>query len=173
MWRIAWTLSCRFTPAPLHSWRSSVMRVFGARIGRNCAVYPDVNIWAPWKVVLGDNVTIGPGAELYSVGMITVDDFGIISQSSLLCTATHDPNAPDFCLQISPIRVGRHSWIAAGAFIGPGVNLGEGAVVGARAVVTRNVASWTVVAGNPAREIAQRSRAARNHLRFGRVDKTT
>jgi putative colanic acid biosynthesis acetyltransferase WcaF len=165
LWRAVWILLCRFTLPPFHQWRVWILRLFGARIGTQCAVYPDVRIWAPWNVALGDHVTVGPGVDLYSVGPIKIEDFAIISQRSFLCTATHDHNGADFALQIAPIHVGGDAWIAAEAYIAPGIEIGAGAVVGARAVVTKSVPPRAVVAGNPARIVAERSGGARNYLK--------
>jgi putative colanic acid biosynthesis acetyltransferase WcaF len=66
----------------------------------------------------------------------------------------------------SPIVVGEHAWIAADVFVGPGVNIGDGAVVGARSTVLSNVAEWTVVAGNPARIIKERKPGRHEHTQL-------
>jgi putative colanic acid biosynthesis acetyltransferase WcaF len=80
----------------------------------------------------------------------------IISQYAYLCTATHDIRDPNFNLVTAPIHISNRAWVAAGAFVGPGVAIGEGAVVGARACVFKNVKSWTIVGGNPARILGKR-----------------
>lgn len=87
----------------------------------------------------------------------------IISQRSHLCSASHDFQS-DFQLVAEPIDIGAKAWVAADAFVGPGVQIGEGAVIGARCVVTRSVDAWSVVVGNPARRIGQRTNTARNLL---------
>lgn len=155
-WSVVWLLLARATPRPLHRWRAMILRAFGARLGRNVHVYPSVRIWAPWNLCLGDDVGVGERAELYSMATITVGARAVISQGAHLCTGTHDYEDPLFQLYARPITVGSHAWICAEAFVGPGVSIGDGAVVGARSVASRDVPAWMVVAGNPARPVKLR-----------------
>jgi putative colanic acid biosynthesis acetyltransferase WcaF len=99
---------------------------------------------------------LGPFVDCYNVARVTLGAHATVSQYCFLCTASHDFEATDMPLVSSPIVVGDGAWIAADAFIAPGVAIGEGAVVGARSTVLRDVQSWTVVAGNPARFIKAR-----------------
>jgi len=156
LWGVVWMLLVRPSPRPLHRWRAMILRLFGARLGRNVHVYPAVRIWAPWNLCIGDDVGIGNAATLYSMAAITIGTRAVISQGAHLCTGTHDFEDPHFQLRARPITIGAHAWVCAEAFIGPGVQVGDGAVVGARAVATRNVPAWTVVAGNPATFIKER-----------------
>jgi len=87
---------------------------------------------------------------------IKLGDRVIVSQGAYLATGTHEVETGAFELIVQPISVGSRVWIAARAFILPGISIGEGAVVAAQAVVTRNVDSWTIVAGNPARFLKDR-----------------
>lgn len=86
---------------------------------------------------------------LYNQARIAIGSHAVISQGSHLCTGTHDYNSPEFTLRTYPITVGAHAWICAEAFIHPGITIGEGAVIAARAVVTRDLPEWTVCAGHP------------------------
>jgi putative colanic acid biosynthesis acetyltransferase WcaF len=106
---------------------------------------------------LGDFSVIGDYVDCYCVGRIEIGSHSVISQYCFLCSATHDYQDPAFHLVVKPIRVGQGVWIAADAFIGPGVSVGDGAVVGARSVVLKDVEPRTVVAGNPARFIKKRT----------------
>ena len=83
-----------------------------------------------------------------------------VSQHAHLCAATHDYEDPEFPLIPRPIAIGDYAWVATGAFIGPGVTVGEASVAGARAVVMRDVPPRTVVVGNPARVVKYRRDAA-------------
>jgi putative colanic acid biosynthesis acetyltransferase WcaF len=130
--------------------------LFGAKIGRGVHPYPSAKIWAPWNLEMGDHSCLSFNVDCYSVAKVEIGAHATISQYSYLCTATHDFMVPDMPLVTAPIRVGEGAWVAACAFVGPGVTIGEGAVVGARAVVTKNVEAWTVVIGNPARFIKKR-----------------
>ncbi|MCF3933739.1 putative colanic acid biosynthesis acetyltransferase [Acuticoccus sp. M5D2P5] len=164
LWETVALVLVRPTPPPLHGWRRFWLRRFGARIGPRAAVYPSAKVWAPWNLVLGPGATVGPGARLYNVAPIEIGANAIVSQGAHLCTASHDHTVPTFDLVAAPIAVEADVWIAADAFIGPGVRLAEGAVVGARAVVMRSLAPREVAAGNPACVIGHRPASARNAL---------
>ena len=79
-----------------------------------------------------------------------------ISQRAHLCAGTHDYTDPSMPLQKPPISIGDQVWVCADAFVGPGVTIGEGALVGARAVAVTDVESWQIVVGNPARPVKKR-----------------
>jgi len=156
IWGLAWGLFCRMSPRPLHGWRRAWLRLFGARVHATASVYPSARIWAPWNLDMGARSALGDQVDCYNVAPVTLEDDAIASQQAFLCTATHDIADPGRRLVTAPIQLGRSSWVCAGAFVHPGVTIGEGAVVGARAVVTRDVAPWTVVAGNPAKFLKAR-----------------
>lgn len=149
-WALAWGVFCRFSPRPLHGWRRAWLVLFGARMHRTAAVYPSARIWAPWNLEMGARSALGDEVECYNVDKITLAEDAVASQQAFLCTASHDIADPAKRLTTAPIHLQRLSWVCAGAFVHPGVTLGEGAVAGARSVVTRDVAPWAVVAGNPA-----------------------
>jgi putative colanic acid biosynthesis acetyltransferase WcaF len=109
-------------------------------------------------------VTIGPGANIYNVALISIGENAVISQGAHLCSATHDFRSDNFALMTGPILVGSNAWIAAEAFISPGLTIGHSAVVGARSVVTKSVADFLIVAGNPAKIVGTRPETARNNL---------
>lgn len=164
VWQIVYRLVFRFTPVPLHGWRRFVLRLFGARIGRGCAIYPSVRIWAPWNLRTQRSVTIGPMVNIYNVAAVEIGEGAIVSQGGHLCTATHDHLSEDFSLMTGPIIVGPNAWIAADAFVAPGVVIGRSAVIGARSTVTRPVPEYSIVAGSPAKVIGTRPETARNVL---------
>lgn len=165
IWSAVWLCLFLPSPTPLHCWRCWLVRWFGGIVGRRVAIYPTVKIWAPWNLHIDDNATIGGSANLYCVDRISIGAGAIISQGAFLCTASHDFQSRDFCLVTAEVRVCSNVWVAAEAFVGPGVCIGEGAVVGARCVLTRNVGESTVIAGNPARVIGLRDADAFNFLK--------
>jgi putative colanic acid biosynthesis acetyltransferase WcaF len=130
--------------------------MMGAKIGPSCLILPGFKVLIPWNLILEDHVAIGRKVEVYNHAMVRIDRMTVISQYSMLCTSSHDYSDITMPLTYRPIKVGSECWIAADAFVGPGVNVGNGAVVGARAVVTRDVAPWTVVIGNPAKFLRSR-----------------
>lgn len=153
LWGLVWRFAYRPSPRALHGWRRSLLRMFGAVIGEGAHPYPSARIWAPWNLTMGEGSCLGDYVQCYSVDRITLDAHATVSQYSFLCTAGHDYRAKDMPVISAPITIGRRAWVAADVFIGPGVTVGERAVVGARASVFRDVDPWTVVGGNPARVI--------------------
>ena len=168
--RVGWSLGglfFRFSPRPCFGWRRFVLRCFGARIGREVHIYNSARIYFPWNLTVGDWSAIGEDAFLYNLGQITLGQRVTLSQRAHLCAGTHDYNDPTMPLLKPPITIGDQAWICADAFVGPGITVGQGAVVGARAVVVKNVEPWTVVAGNPARQIKKRTLSASTGERAG------
>lgn len=158
LWQIVWLVFHRCSPRPFHRWRASLLRTFGARIGRGVHIYPGVRIWAPWNLEVGDETGIADGVILYSQGRIRIGRRTVISQGAHLCAGTHDYTQPGFPLVTRPITVGDHAWIAAEAFIHPGARLGDGSVIGARSVVLGDIPAWTVCSGFPCKPLKPRPR---------------
>ena len=158
VWGVAWLLLARFTPPPLHAWRRLVLRAFGARVGRGARVHASAAIWLPRNLELGEQVLIGPGARLYNQGTIKIGAWSVISQRAHLCASTHRIDDPDFQLECRPIVVGERCWVAAEAFVGPGVTMGDGAVLAARGVLFENAEEDGIYRGNPAALVRQRTR---------------
>lgn len=157
IWKGVWTFLARPTPRwVLNWWRVLLMRLFGAKVGANCRVPGCTDIWYPSRMTMGRNVWIDVSVKVYCVDSVKIGNNVIISDSAYLCTAQHDIVDREFKLITAPIVIGDSAWIAARAIILPGVTIGEGAVVAAGAVVTRDVPPWTVVAGSPARIVKKR-----------------
>lgn len=155
-WQLIWLLLFRPTPPQLHFWRCWLLRCFGAQIDTDCHVYSDARIWAPWNLHLGAKACIGRGVICYSMAPIYIGERVVISQGVHLCTGSHDYTSISFKLIAKPINIGDDAWICAESFVGPGVQIGEGAVIGARSVVVHSQPAWMVCAGNPARPLKQR-----------------
>lgn len=156
LWMIVGTLLFRPSFHNWYGWRNLVLRMFGAKIARGVRIRPSVSIEIPWHVDIGEGTVIGDYAILYSLGRITVGPHVVLSQYSHLCAGTHDHTDPAFPLLRPPIRIGSDVWIAADAFVGPGVTVGDRAIIGARATVVRDIPPGVVVAGNPARVVKDR-----------------
>lgn len=156
-WGMVSLLLFRFSPRPCHGWRAFLLRLFGAQIGPGAHIYGGAKIWAPWNLEVAAEAGIADGAILYSQGKITIGRRAVISQGAHLCAGTHDYNDPGFPLIAKPITIGAHAWIAAEAFVHPGVTVGDGCVVGARSVVVRHLPPWTVCSGFPARVLKERT----------------
>ncbi len=156
IWGVVAIVFFRYSPKPFHQWRSFLLRLFGAKIGKSVHVYPGVQIWAPWNLELDDECGIGNGAILYSQGKIHLGKRVVISQGVHLCAGTHDYTKKGFPLITKPIMVSDHSWVAAEAFVHPGVTIGEGCVIGARAVVTKDMPAWMICSGHPCKPLKKR-----------------
>lgn len=150
LWAMTYLFAFRPSPKLCFRWRVFLLRLFGAQIGEKTKIYSSVKFFVPSNAVIGDHCIIGPDVRFYNVAEIRIGNQTVISQHAHLCAATHDFRNPGFKLFPKPIEVGDSCWIAADAFVGPGVTIGASAVVGARAVVFKEVMPGMVVAGNPA-----------------------
>ncbi|MEQ1770191.1 MAG: putative colanic acid biosynthesis acetyltransferase [Devosia sp.] len=158
IWAVTWRLLGTWTPVPLHGWRRFLLRLFGAQLAATARIYPGVSVWYPPHLTMAERATLGPGVICYCMAPVTLEPYALVSQRAHLCTGTHAIDDANFQLYAEPITLGARSWVAAEAFVGPGVTLEEGAVLGARGVATRDLEPWTVYAGNPARKLRQRQR---------------
>lgn len=157
--RLMWgfgALLFRFSPRPCFGWRRLVLRCFGAKVGNHVHIYNSAIVYFPWNLEIGDWSSIGEWALIYNLGPVKIGKLTTVSHRAHLCAGTHDYLLSDLPLLKPPISIGDQAWICADAFVGPGVTVGEGAVVGARAVVMKDVGPWIVVAGNPAKTIKKR-----------------
>ncbi|NEW07157.1 colanic acid biosynthesis acetyltransferase WcaF [Paenibacillus sp. SYP-B3998] len=144
----------------MYGWRRFLLRLFGAKIGKNVQVRASARFTYPWKVVIEDYSWIGDNAELYSLDAIHVGKHCVISQNSYLCTGTHDIHDPHFGLITKPIHIKDGAWVASDSFIYPGVTIGEMSVVAARSTVIKDIPMNEVHAGAPAKYLKQRFEAA-------------
>ncbi len=157
--RILWApgrLLFRLTPRPFFGCRRFLLRLFGAKVGKQVHIYATTHIYYPWNLNIGDWSAIGEMALIYNLGQITIGQRATISHKAHLCAGTHDYKDVLLPLHKPSIIIEDQVWLAAEAFIGPGVAVGEGAVVGARSAVFKDVEPWTVVGGNPAKFIKKR-----------------
>jgi putative colanic acid biosynthesis acetyltransferase WcaF len=139
-------------------WRRFLLRCFGAHVGREVHIYPTARIMIPWNISIAEHSAIGDRAILYALGPITIGRQATISQGAHLCAGSHEYRRADMPLTKEPITISDGAWVCADAFVGPGVKVGEFAIVGARAVAMKDIEAWAIVAGNPARAIKQRPR---------------
>jgi putative colanic acid biosynthesis acetyltransferase WcaF len=156
LWQSVWSLTCSWTPKPANGWRLVMLQLFGAKIHGRPFVHGRARIQQPWNLILHHRACLGDQAVAYSLGVIEIGADATVAQEAYLCTGTHDFTSPQLSLQTGPIKIGRGAFVGARSFILPGVTLGEGCIVGAAAVVTRDVAAFSIVAGNPARVIGTR-----------------
>ncbi len=159
LWTIVSAIFFRPTPKPLNPWRVLLLRMFGATVRGRPFVAASAIIKMPWNLTLEHRACIGDRVEIYNLGPVTLREGCTIAQHVYLCGGTHDFADPALPLVVGPIEVGPHAFVGARAFILPGVTIGERAIVGACAVVTKDVAPETIVAGNPARPVGTRPKS--------------
>jgi len=157
IWYCTYAILFKPSPIPFYGWRTFLLRLFGAKIGKSNFIYPSAKVWAPWLLETEDVVTIGRGVEVYNPGGVKLAHHTIIAQDAYLCGATHDYNKFTFDYISKPIESEPYAWVCAHAIVLPGVRLGEGCVLGAGAVTSKSLEPWTVYAGNPSKAVAKRN----------------
>ena len=150
LWRWSWHSS--------YGWRRLLLRLFGATVEPTARLRPSVRIECPWNLTLGASSVVGDRANLYALGAITLGDRCTVSQGAHLCAGTHDFTRPDMPLLRPPIAIEADAWVAADAFVGPGVTVREGALLGARGCAFTDLDPWTIHGGNPAKALKPRPR---------------
>ena len=158
--RIIWGLFKIFfklTPRPCFELRSHILRLFGAKIGKNVHIYPSANIYFPWNLTVGDDSAIGEWVLIYNIGLIGIGQKTTISHKSHLCSGTHDYTLPDLPLVKAPITIGNEVWVCAECFIGPNLKIKDRAIIGAGSVVIKDIDYNNIVAGNPSKFLKYRS----------------
>ena len=156
LWRTSWLIGCSWTPKILNPWRLIVLRVFGANISGVPFVHSSVRIQIPWHLDLKHRACLGERVSAYSLGKIEVGEHATIAQETYLCTGTHDFEDPSMQLITKPITIHRNAFIGVRAMVLPGVSIGENAIVGAQATVTKDVPANEIFASNPARKLGTR-----------------
>jgi putative colanic acid biosynthesis acetyltransferase WcaF len=143
-------------PGALSPLRIALLRLFGAEIGPACLIGSGVKIWVPWNLTIGERSTIGANTEVQNFAPVVIGRHVVISQRNYINTSAHDPTHPYFPLVSQPITIGSQSWIAAECILGPGAQVGEGAVISAGSVVSKPMPPWMICAGNPCRPLVER-----------------
>jgi putative colanic acid biosynthesis acetyltransferase WcaF len=157
LWTVVWAIFARPLPRSLCSaWKRFLLRCFGAKIHKTAIVYSNAKIFMPWNLEMDEYACLASDVDCYNVEKVKIGKHATISQRAFLCTASHDITKPDMPLITAPVTVEDYVWIAADAFVGMGVTIGEGAVVGAKSSVVKDIEPWSVMAGNPAKFIKKR-----------------
>jgi len=145
------------SPLPGSRLRTMLLRWFGARIGTGVVIKPGCRITFPWRLEMGDHVWIGERVWIDNLGEVRIDSHACLSQGAYLCTGSHDWSSPGFDLIVRPIVVEAGAWLAAHCRVGPGVTVGEGAVLALASTTTRDLEPWTIYQGCPAKPVRRRS----------------
>lgn len=154
---------------PSHSFRLMILRRLGARIGERTSVHRGCHFYNVPGLRMGRNSVVNQGVILDARRGLMIGDNVSISEQAIIYTLQHDLDDANFEVTGSPVTIGDRAFIGARAIVLPGVNIGEGAVVAAGAVVTRDVPPFTVVGGVPAKPIRQRSQDLHYELDYRRL----
>lgn len=156
-WNVVYVVAFRpFGLTLFNPWRLFVLRCFGARLHPKAHIYSTARIWAPWNLEMDAYSCLASNVDCYNTALVKIGAHSTVSQKSYLCTSSHDISDAAHPLISAPIQIEDQAWVAADSFIGMGVTIGQGAVVGARACVFKDVDSWTIVGGNPAKFLKKR-----------------
>lgn len=163
-----WILNHVVNRLPYASWRMRLYGLFGVQLAdtRTGCVMLGAEVYFPTRLRIGRGTIIGPHCLLDARGGIELGEHVNISSHSRFMTAKHEVQDPEFDATYAPVVVGDRAWIALGVTVLGGVHIGEGAVVCAGSVVTKDVAPFTIVAGMPARQIGDRTRDLRYELTY-------
>jgi putative colanic acid biosynthesis acetyltransferase WcaF len=156
LWAVCYQLLFKPSPNTARKWRARLLRMFGGNVSLKARISSNAKITMPWNLEMDDYATLGPYSIIYSTAHIKIGYQATVSQYSYLCSATHDFEDAHFTLYAKPITIERNAWIAADVYVGPGVTIGEGTVVGARSSVYKDLPAYKVCVGNPAKVIKDR-----------------
>jgi maltose O-acetyltransferase len=163
----SWLYNDLVSHLPSRRLRIGILRGWLGCLGSGCGVQLHCRFLHAPGVSIGNRCVLNQGTLLDGRRhAITIGDDVSIGPEAAILTLGHDPRSPLFSDRGGPVRIGDHVWIGFRAIVLPGVSIGEGAVVGAGAVVTRDVPAFVIVAGNPARAIGTRSEALLYQLNY-------
>lgn len=158
LWAVVQATLFRWSPRGLHAFRTTLLRWFGAQIpiDGKVRIYSTATIIYPWKLTCAARVMIGPHVNIYNLAPVTLGYGTQLSQSVHLCAGTHDYLSWSMPLVTRSIHIGDNAWLGTEVFVGPGVSIGQLAVIGARSVVVKDQPAHMVCAGHPCRPLKPR-----------------
>lgn len=156
LWSIVWTMFVRPLPRNMgSSWEIFLLRLFGAKIGKGCVVYSSASVWLPEHLIMEDGAQIADHVRIQNSQPLTLKRGAVISQYSYICDGNHYVEDLNKAFTKS-ITLEEGSWIGAECFIGCGVKIGRGCMVGARTTVMTNTPAYSIVTGVPAKVVGFR-----------------
>lgn len=156
LWWIVQGTLFSWSPQAFFGWRRFLLRLFGAKIGKNTAIRSSVQVTYPWKVEIGDYTWVGDDCVLYSLGSIKIGSNVAIAHKVYFNTGGHDYQKPTFDIFSKPVVIEDECWITNDVYIAPGVTIGKGTVVGARSTVLTSLPPGKVCVGSPVKIIKDR-----------------
>jgi putative colanic acid biosynthesis acetyltransferase WcaF len=156
LWWFVQSFFFRISPQFLYEWRSFLLRLFGAKIGRGVKIRPTTKITYPWNLEIGDHCWVGDDCTIYNLAKITFGNNVALAHKVYLCTGMHDYQDIEFGIFAKEILIKDEVWLPNDVFIGPGVIVGRGTVVGARSTVLHDLPEGMICYGNPAKPVKPR-----------------
>lgn len=156
LWWLVQASLFKWSPQFAYGFRSALLRLFGAKVGKNTVIRPSATFTYPWNITIGDYAWIGDDVVVYSLGPILIGAHAVVSQRSYLCAGDHDYSKIDFPIRGYRIVIEDQAWVATDVYIAPGITIGQGAVIGARSSVFKDMPSGYVCIGSPCKPIKHR-----------------
>jgi acetyltransferase-like isoleucine patch superfamily enzyme len=141
---------------PIYTFRKLVFELAGVKVGKGSVIHMGCKFFKPSGVTIGEDTKVGEGTFLDGRAALSIGDHVDIASQVLIYNSEHGLNDPTFKAIEEPVEIGNYVFIGPRAIILPGVKIGKGAVVGANAVVTKDVPDYATVAGVPAKIIGER-----------------
>lgn len=141
---------------PISSVKVTLLRCFGAKIGKGVVIKPSVNIKYPWNLLIGDYTWIGENVWIDSLVQVTIGSNVCVSQGAMLLCGNHNYKKSTFDLMVGKIVLEDGCWVGAQSVVCPGVTLHSHAVLGVASVANKNLDAYTIYQGNPAQMVRKR-----------------
>lgn len=153
---------------PSHILRKLIYKLSGVKIGKGSTIHMWANFFNPKGVVIGEDAIVGDHCFLDGRDRLIIGSHTDIASQVLVYNSEHDLEDEWFRARTAPVEIGDYCFIGPRVIILPGVKIGNGAVVAAGAVVTKDVEPFKIVGGVPAKEIGER-KLKDPHYRLGRA----
>lgn len=158
--RILWYfINILFFQCPLNPFiglKVFLLRLFGARVGKNLCIKPSVNIKYPWRLSIGDNVWIGENVWIDNLADVIIEDNVCISQGAMLLCGNHNYRKESFDLMVGPIIIKEGAWVGARGVVCLSVTLYEGAILMVGSVATKDLEPFSIYQGIPSVKVRKR-----------------
>ena len=151
-----WIVNSFISGFPSIAFRNWALRLFGVKMTRNVRFYQGFHIRKPSNIIIREGVSIGPKVLLDGRCGLEIGNNVVIGYEAIIWSLNHDYNDEHFKGKGGKVSIGDYAWICSRSIILPGIQIGEGAIVASGAVVTKDVAPYTIVGGIPARVIGKR-----------------
>lgn len=156
LWNLVNATLFRWSFFFMRKYRVAILKLFGANIDWSCSIDRNATIIAPWNLTMKEKSSLGEFSLTMCHNEVVIGEKTCIGRDVYLLTGSHNIESNTFELTTRPIKIGSCVWIATRSTVGKGVTIGDGAVIAAESNVIKDVETWTIVGGNPAKPIKKR-----------------